>query len=129
MQAISYKNKNFNKLEPFTGLFTQGMVCHETYKDKEDKWLSPDEVNSDDGKSFYNKKNPKEKITVGSSESMSKSKKILLIQKILFQIMAQMQLECLFYLIVHLKKIYNGQIKECLLHTSLFKNFGFCIKK
>ena len=30
--------------EPFSGLFTQGMVCHETYKDKNNKWLSPEEV-------------------------------------------------------------------------------------
>ena len=32
MQALSYKNENFNIKEPFDGLFTQGMVCHETYK-------------------------------------------------------------------------------------------------
>jgi len=25
-------------------LFTQGMVCHETYKDKNNNWLSPDQV-------------------------------------------------------------------------------------
>ena len=31
MKAISYNNKNFNLEEPFNGLFTQGMVCHETY--------------------------------------------------------------------------------------------------
>ena len=75
MQAISYKNEEFNILEPFHGLFTQGMVCHETYKDKKNNWLSPDEVTSKDGKNFYNKKNLKEKIIVGPTESMSKSKK------------------------------------------------------
>ena len=75
MQAISYKNNKFNHTEPFKGLFTQGMVCHETYKDSNNNWLSPDEVFSDDGKEFYNKKNPKEKIKVGATESMSKSKK------------------------------------------------------
>ena len=32
MQALSFKNKDFNLTEPFKGLFTQGMVCHETYK-------------------------------------------------------------------------------------------------
>ena len=31
-------------LEPFSALFTQGMVCHETYKDSEGNWLSPDEI-------------------------------------------------------------------------------------
>ena len=33
-------------VEPFTGLFTQGMVTHETYKDADGKWLSPDEIAS-----------------------------------------------------------------------------------
>ena len=75
MQAIGYKNSKFNHTEPFKGLFTQGMVCHETYKDSNNNWLSPDEVFSDDGNEFYNKKNPKEKIKVGATESMSKSKK------------------------------------------------------
>ncbi len=75
MQAIGYKNSKFNHTEPFKGLFTQGMVCHETYKDSNNNWLSPDEVFSDDGKKFYNIKNPKEKIKVGAIESMSKSKK------------------------------------------------------
>ena len=44
VRAISFKNKNFNIEEPFTGLFTQGMVCHETYKDQNINWLSPDEI-------------------------------------------------------------------------------------
>ena len=38
------KNKNINDNEPFRGLFTQGMVCHETYKDQNGKWLNPTEV-------------------------------------------------------------------------------------
>ena len=75
MQAISYKNENLNITEPFKGLFTQGMVCHETYKDKNNNWLSPYEVFSDDGVQFYQKKEPQEKVKVGASESMSKSKK------------------------------------------------------
>ena len=75
MQAISYKNDDFKLKEPFNGLFTQGMVCHETYKNQKGKWLSPDEVTSVDGKVFYKKDNPSEKITVGPTESMSKSKK------------------------------------------------------
>ena len=33
MRAIDHKNKNFNLREPFNSLFTQGMVCHETYQD------------------------------------------------------------------------------------------------
>ena len=75
MQALSFKSDNFKLKEPFDGLFTQGMVCHETYKDKKNKWLSPEEVFSEDGKTFYKKESPSEKILVGPIESMSKSKK------------------------------------------------------
>ena len=34
MRDNKFKNDNFNIHEPFKGLFTQGMVCHETYKDQ-----------------------------------------------------------------------------------------------
>jgi len=74
MQALGFNNKNFISPEPFQGLFTQGMVCHETYKDENDKWLSPDEVFTENGKDFFKIKDKKE-ISVGPSESMSKSKK------------------------------------------------------
>jgi len=74
MHAISYKNKNFDLKEPFKGLFTQGMVCHETYKDKTNNWLSPDETVTINGKKFL-KKDPTQEVITGSSESMSKSKK------------------------------------------------------
>ena len=33
------KDKDFDIEEPFKGLFTQGMVCHETYKDIENNWI------------------------------------------------------------------------------------------
>ncbi len=75
MRALSYKNKNLDITEPFAGLFTQGMVCHETYKDKNGKWLSLDEVILKDNKKFYLKSNTEEEVKVGKSESMSKSKK------------------------------------------------------
>ena len=75
MRAINLDNKQFTIKEPFKGLFTQGMVCHETYKDMNDNWLSPDEIFSKNGKDFFVKKNPSEKVKVGPSESMSKSKK------------------------------------------------------
>ena len=75
MQALSYKNDNFKLKEPFDGLFTQGMVCHETYKDQKNAWLSPDEVFSKDGRKFFKKDTPSEEVVVGPTESMSKSKK------------------------------------------------------
>ena len=28
------------------------MVCHETYKDENNNWLSPDEITTDNGKEF-----------------------------------------------------------------------------
>ena len=75
MMALGHQENNFISKEPFEGLFTQGMVCHETYKDSKNNWLSPSEVFSNDGKNFFTIKNKTEKVTVGSSESMSKSKK------------------------------------------------------
>ena len=73
MQALSYQNNSFNIKEPFNGLFTQGMVCHETYKDKNNNWVSPDELITIEGQKFL--KENKEPVKVGPSESMSKSKK------------------------------------------------------
>ena len=74
-RALNYERNEIKSNEPFKGLFTQGMVCHETYKDQKNNWLNPEEVTSKDGKNFYNKNNPSEKVVVGASESMSKSKK------------------------------------------------------
>ena len=59
--------------EPFKGLFTQGMVTHETYKDAGGKWVTPKEVALRDGKRVLAATG--EPITVGPIESMSKSKK------------------------------------------------------
>ncbi|MDR3527009.1 MAG: leucine--tRNA ligase [Rhizomicrobium sp.] len=59
--------------EPFAGLFTQGMVCHETYKDAAGLWLAPEQIDKRDGGVFV--KGSDEKVTVGPSEKMSKSKK------------------------------------------------------
>ena len=74
MRAINFKNKNFNITEPFQSLFTQGMVCHETYKDKNNNWLSPDEIEKIGDKCFV-KGNIDNTVKIGPSESMSKSKK------------------------------------------------------
>ncbi|MDC1011005.1 leucine--tRNA ligase [Candidatus Pelagibacter sp.] len=75
LKALNYNNNLLKIDEPFKGLFTQGMVCHETYKDKKNNWLSPEEVFSEDGKNFFVKDNKLEKVFVGPIESMSKSKK------------------------------------------------------
>ena len=75
MRAIGYKNTNFKFLEPFDGLFTQGMVCHETYKDSKGNWINPNDIETENGKDYFLKSNKNEKIITGPSESMSKSKK------------------------------------------------------
>ncbi len=59
--------------EPFDGLFTQGMVCHETYKSNDGQWLLPEEVIRDGGKTL--RASDKSPVEVGRSEKMSKSKK------------------------------------------------------
>ena len=51
------------------------MVCHETYRDENNNWVLPEDVTSEDGKNFFLNENPSKKVTVGPSESMSKSKK------------------------------------------------------
>ena len=73
-KGLNKINKNINLSEPFKNLFTQGMVCHESYKDKEGKWLYPYEIEKLDS-STYIKKSDKTKVLVGPPESMSKSKK------------------------------------------------------
>jgi len=75
MRAINFQNEKFTLKEPFKGLFTQGMVCHETFKDENNNWLYPSEVFSENGKDFFMIDNPEVKVKVGPSESMSKSKK------------------------------------------------------
>ena len=75
IRALGKNKKNFINLEPFEGLFTQGMVCHETYKDPNNNWLSPEEIETKDGKNYFLKNDENTKVTVGPSESMSKSKK------------------------------------------------------
>ncbi len=76
MRAMS-KTGHANLAEPFAGLFTQGMVTHETYCDAEGKWLSPAEVQvSGDGSArlatLIGQDTP---VVIGGIEKMSKSKR------------------------------------------------------
>lgn len=59
--------------EPFSGLFTQGMVTHATFKDSAGKWLYPSEVENKDGALV--KTDDGTPVTTGRIEKMSKSKK------------------------------------------------------
>ena len=74
MRAINYENEEFKITEPFKSLFTQGMVCHETYQDENNNWLSPEEIEKINDK-LVKKDDHKMAVKVGPSESMSKSKK------------------------------------------------------
>src|SRR5712691_11450172 len=59
--------------EPFAGLFTQGMVLHQTYQNDAGEWLFPEEVASgDNGRLLDRAGRP---VTTGRTEKMSKSKK------------------------------------------------------
>ena len=60
--------------EPFDGLFTQGMVCHETYRAADGTWLLPEEVERTAGGKVV-RVSDKSPVEVGRSEKMSKSKK------------------------------------------------------
>ncbi|KLN60858.1 leucyl-tRNA synthetase [Kiloniella spongiae] len=59
--------------EPFKGLFTQGMICHETYQNGKGEWLSPEEIEKNDSGNFVTLDG--DTVNVGPSIKMSKSKK------------------------------------------------------
>ena len=60
--------------EPFDGLFTQGMVTHESYKGEDGRWLYPDEVHKQpEGGAIHRESG--EAVLVGRIEKMSKSKR------------------------------------------------------
>ncbi len=59
--------------EPFAGLLTQGMVCHQTFKDAAGKWLLPSQVVFDGDAAKHAETG--QPVTLGRSEKMSKSKK------------------------------------------------------
>ncbi len=62
-----------NIKEPFKNLFTQGMVCHETYKSEDGEWLYPTDIyRNEKGETLT--KDGNNKVVVGSMEKMSKSK-------------------------------------------------------
>jgi leucyl-tRNA synthetase len=61
-------------IEPFSGLFTQGMVTHESYKSADGHWLYPEETQKrQDGVVVH--RDTGEEVTVGRVEAMSKSKR------------------------------------------------------
>ncbi len=69
--------------EPFAGLFTQGMVCHETYKDAAGAWIEPGDVEKRDGKAYL--KRADTEVKIGPSEKMSKSKKNVIAPEVIIE--------------------------------------------
>jgi leucyl-tRNA synthetase len=63
--------------EPFSGLFTQGMVVHETYRDASGQWISPADIviESSPGGRIARKKSDGSSVEIGAVEKMSKSKR------------------------------------------------------
>jgi leucyl-tRNA synthetase len=64
--------------EPFDGMFTQGMVVHETYRDKAGNWVMPADVRIEIGDGGARRATliaTGEPIEIGPIEKMSKSKK------------------------------------------------------
>ncbi len=59
--------------EPFAGLFTQGMVCHQTYQNPDGDWLFPEEVETDPAGRLLDRGG--RPVAAGRTEKMSKSKK------------------------------------------------------
>jgi leucyl-tRNA synthetase len=59
--------------EPFSGLMTQGMVCHETFRSRSGAWLFPGDVRRE-GSGWVHAQTG-EPVVAGRSEKMSKSKK------------------------------------------------------
>jgi leucyl-tRNA synthetase len=63
--------------EPFAGLFTQGMVVHETYRRSDGAWVEPTDVEltNTSGQRSARQRSTGETLTIGDIEKMSKSKK------------------------------------------------------
>ena len=69
------KTGHLNLKEPFAGLFTQGMVIHETFSTPDKTFVTPDEVTQTDQGQYVLTSDPSVMINVGPVEKMSKSKK------------------------------------------------------
>jgi leucyl-tRNA synthetase len=81
MKKVGYTDVS----EPFSGLFTQGMLTHETYQDQDGQWLFPEEVEKrDDGTAI--RKGTNKAVTIGPAIKMSKSKKNVIPPEVIIDI-------------------------------------------
>lgn len=83
MTRAMHKIGKIDIQEPFKALFTQGMICHATYKSQDGQWLEPSEVTFQDKK--YIEIATKQAAIVGPSIKMSKSKKNIIDPEDIFE--------------------------------------------
>ena len=102
------------------------MVCHETYKDEDNNWLSPMQVEKLKDK-FVQKGKPDKIVRVGPSESMSKSKKNVIDPEFIIENYGADSVRLFILSDSPLRKMYNGLSKEWYLHINSYKSYGFCI--
>ena len=122
-KGINQINKNFEIDEPFKNLFTQGMVCHESYKDVKGNWLYPEEVEKSGSKIFV-KKTDKSKVIVGPARSMSKSKKNAVDPEYMINIYGADAVRLFILSDSPPERIFNGQIQVWPLQINFYKKFG-----
>ena len=69
LSKVGYVNVD----EPFAGMMTQGMVCHQSFKSEDGQWLFPEEVEKKDGS--WQHQDTGKAVLAGRVEKMSKSKR------------------------------------------------------
>ena len=106
----------------FSGLFTQGMVTHETYKDSSGNWLFPEEVMLDGNNPVHIKTG--DAVTIGPIESMSKSKKNIIDPQSIVETFGADTARWFILSDTPQREIFSGQIKGPKPHLVLFKGFG-----
>ena len=110
MRALKHVN-TLDIEEPFTSLQTQGMVCHQTFKTKEEKWVFPSDIIKKGNEHFH--LNTKEPVIAGRVEKMSKSKKnVVDPQQIIEDFGADTARFFVCYLILLLIEIWSGLTQE-----------------
>ena len=122
MRAIKLCNNEVKVKEPFKGLFTQGMVCHETYKDNKGKWLSPDQIQK--AKEGYISKIDNSKVHIGPSEAMSKSKKNIVDPESMIKIYGADAVRWFILSDSPPERDVSGQQRVFPLRINLYKEYG-----
>ena len=112
--------------EPFESLFTQGMVCHNTFKNKSDAWVYPNDVEKKD--SNYFQISTGEPVTMGEIESMSKSKKNVIDPESIINTYGADSARWFMLSDSPPEKISIGQTRVSMEHGRYVKNLDNCSK-